>query len=182
MNSFIATIVARWSRGAFALSVIYTAACVLLMVTGLGGDGIVEYVGAWGSFPVSVMICVVMWPSMTDPALNPRRRLAWRLIFAALVLDIVASIGWGYGALTENVTFGSWPDVLYIFYYPLAAGAFGLLYLDLGGRVRTRSFVDAFADSGGEFGWQVTDEKGRGMDRNFSRKIQVNYFLTVGVL
>ena len=37
------------------------------------------------------------------------------------MLDLIASIGWGYSALTENVTFGSWPDVLYIFYYPLAA-------------------------------------------------------------
>ena len=52
------------------------------------------------------------------------------------MLDIIASIGWGYSALTENVTFGSWPDVLYIFYYPLAALAFVLLYLDLGGRVQ----------------------------------------------
>ena len=75
--------------------------------------------------------------------LSRRRRLAWRLIFVALVLDIIASVGWGYSALTENVTFGSWPDVLYIFYYPLAAWAFVLLYIDLGGRVRTpRALID----------------------------------------
>ena len=113
------------------------------MITGWGGEGVAEFLGAWGSFPVSVVICVVLWPSLVDPALSRRRRLAWRLIFAALVLDIVASIGWGYSALTENVTFGSWPDVLYIFYYPLAAAACGLLYLDLGGRVKTpRALID----------------------------------------
>ena len=90
-----------------------------------------------------MVICVVLWPSLVDPALSRRRRLAWRLIFAALALDIVASIGWGYSALTENVTFGSWPDVLYIFYYPLARWAFVLLYLDLGGRVNTpRALID----------------------------------------
>src|SRR6187549_3730857 len=137
MNSFVARIVARWAATAFALAVIYTAVCMVIMMTGWGGKDVAEYIGAWGSFPVSVIICVVLWPSLLDAALSRRRRLAWRLIFAALVLDIVASIGWGYSALTENVTFGSWPDVLYIFYYPLAALAFLLLYLDLGGRVKT---------------------------------------------
>jgi diguanylate cyclase (GGDEF)-like protein/PAS domain S-box-containing protein len=143
MNAFFANIVARWARPAFVVSVIYTALCVLFMLTGWGGEAVGEYIGAWGSFPVSLTICVVLWPSLSDPAMSPRRRLAWRLIFAALVLDIVASIGWGYSALTENVTFGSWPDVLYIFYYPLAAIAFGLLYLDLGGRIaRPRALID----------------------------------------
>ena len=41
------------------------------------------------------------------------------------------------------MTFGSWPDVLYLFYYPLAAVACGLLYFDLGGRLNTaRSLID----------------------------------------
>ena len=143
MNSLIARIVARWAGAAFVLSVAYAAACMLIMITGWGGKGVADYLGAWGSFPVSVVICVVLWPSMVDPALSQRRRLAWRLIFAALALDIVASIGWAYSALTENVTFGSWPDVLYIFYYTLAAAAFVLLYLDLGGRVKTpRALID----------------------------------------
>jgi diguanylate cyclase (GGDEF)-like protein/PAS domain S-box-containing protein len=143
MNSFVATLVARWARGAFALSVVYTVICVAVLITGWGGEPVAAYIGAWGSLPVSVVICVVLWPSMVDPALSRRRRRAWQLIFAALALDIVASFGWGYSALTENVTFGSWPDVLYIFYYPLAALAFGLLYLDLGGRVRTpRALID----------------------------------------
>jgi len=143
MNSFVATLVARWARGAFAVAVVYTVVCVALLIGGWGGTDVVEYIGAWGSFPVSLGICLVLWPSMVDPALSRRRRLAWRLIFAALALDLIASIGWGYSALTENVTFGSWPDALYIFYYPLAALAFGLLYLDLGGRVRTpRALID----------------------------------------
>jgi diguanylate cyclase (GGDEF)-like protein/PAS domain S-box-containing protein len=143
MNTFLAHIVARWARPAFVVSVIYTALCVLFMLTGWGGEAVGEYIGAWGSLPVSVTICIVLWPSLSDPAVSRRRRQAWRLIFMALVLDIVASIGWGYAALTEHVTFGSWPDVLYFFYYPLAALAFGLLYLDLGGRIGTpRALID----------------------------------------
>ena len=135
MNSFIARFAGRWARTLFAIAVVYTAVCVLFMVAGWGGEAVTDFIGAWGSFPVSVVICVLLWPSLFDPALSHRRRRAWRLIFAALVLDLIASVGWGYSALTENVTFGSWPDVLYIFYYPLAAWAFVLLYLDLGGRV-----------------------------------------------
>ncbi len=143
MSSFIAGIVTRWARAAFAASVVYTAACVLLLATGWGGESVAEFVGAWGSFPVSVVICVVLWPSLVDETLTRRRQLAWRLIFTALVLDLVASIGWGYSALTENVTFGSWPDVLYLFYYPLAAMAFALLYVELGGNLRTpRALID----------------------------------------
>jgi diguanylate cyclase (GGDEF)-like protein/PAS domain S-box-containing protein len=125
------------------MAVIYSVVCVLAMVTGWGGEAVTDYVGAWGSYPVSITICVVLWPSLTDASLTVYRRRAWRLIFIALMLDNIASVGWGYSALTENVTFGSWPDVLYIFYYPLAAWAFVLLYLDLGGRVRTaRALID----------------------------------------
>jgi diguanylate cyclase (GGDEF)-like protein/PAS domain S-box-containing protein len=143
MNAFVASFVARWARPLFAISVIYSAVCVLFMVSGWGGAAVTDFIGAWGSFPVSVVICAVLWPSLSDPGLSDRRRRAWQLIFVALVLDLIASVGWAYSALTENVTFGSWPDVLYIFYYPLAAWAFGLLYIDFGGSMRTpRALID----------------------------------------
>jgi PAS domain S-box-containing protein len=59
------------------------------------------------------------------------------------VLDLVASIGWGYSALTSSETWGAWPDVVWIGWYPLVAAAFSLLYADLGGRLdTTRSLVD----------------------------------------
>jgi hypothetical protein len=137
MNAFVARIVARWAGGAFALSVVYAAVCMLIMITGVGGRSVAEYLGAWGSFPVSVVICVVLWPSLVDPALSRRRRLAWGLIFAALVLDIVASVGWGYSTYRKR-DLRFMPDALYIFFYPLAALAF-VLHLDLGGRVKLRA-------------------------------------------
>ena len=143
MNAFIARFTARWARTLFAIAVFYSIVCVLILITGWGGESVTDYVGAWGTFPVSIAICVVLWPSLLDASLSAHRRRAWRLLFIALMLDIIASIGWGYSALTENVTFGSWPDVLYIFYYPLAAWAFVLLYVDLGGRVSTpRALID----------------------------------------
>jgi len=143
MNSFVARFAGRWARTLFAVSVVYSAVLMLLMVTGWGGAPVTDFIGAWGSVPVSIAICVVLWPTLFDETLTYRRRRAWRFIFAALMLDNIASVGWAHSALTENVTFGSWPDVLYIFYYPLAAWAFVLLYLDLGGRVRTvRAWID----------------------------------------
>jgi diguanylate cyclase (GGDEF)-like protein/PAS domain S-box-containing protein len=125
------------------VSVIYGVVCTLAMTLGWGGDEVKDFIGAWGSFPVSIAIGAVLWPSLVDPELSRRRRLAWSMIFAGLVLDIVASVGWGYSALTENVTFGSWPDVLYLFYYPLAAIGCALFYRELGGRFNTpRALID----------------------------------------
>jgi diguanylate cyclase (GGDEF)-like protein/PAS domain S-box-containing protein len=71
------------------------------------------------------------------------RRRAFQLLAIAQLLDLVASIGWGYAALTASETWGLWPDVVWIFFYPLAGAAFLLFYFDLGGRLTTvRSLVD----------------------------------------
>ena len=97
---------------------------MLFMVAGWGGEAVAEFIGAWGSFPLMRRdLCSCCGRRSPIASLTRRRRLAWRLIFAALMLDLIASVGWGYSALTDNVTFGSWPDVLYLFYYPLAAWA-----------------------------------------------------------
>jgi diguanylate cyclase (GGDEF)-like protein/PAS domain S-box-containing protein len=143
MNQWIRKFIARGSRVMVVACVGYSLVCVVALLAGWGGEPVAEYIGAWGSFPLSFAILAMLWPSLRDVALSRRRRLAWRMIFAALVLDVVASTGWGYSALTENVTFGSWPDALYLFYYPLAAVACVLFYVDLGGRfTTTRALID----------------------------------------
>ena len=125
------------------LGVLYSIACAMALALGWGGAAGAEYIGAWGTFPLMISAGLMLWPVINDASLAPRRRLAYRLFFGALTLDFIASIGWGYSALTTNVTFGSWPDVLYLFYYPMAAVACGLLYFDLGGRLDTaRSLID----------------------------------------
>jgi diguanylate cyclase (GGDEF)-like protein/PAS domain S-box-containing protein len=143
MNANFANLMTRWSRPTLIVSAIYSAVCAAAMTFSVGGVPVRDFIAAWGSFPVSIIIAVLMWPVIRDESLPRRRRLAWRFVFAAMVLDLVASAGWGYSALTENVTFGSWPDVLYIFYYPCFAIACGLFYLELGGRLNsTRSVID----------------------------------------
>ena len=143
MKGWLQRFVARHSRLLVVLGAIYSCACALSLLTGFGGERVAQFAGAWGTFPLSFAILVMLWPSLSHPALSKRRRLAWRLIFAALVLDVVASTGWGYSALTENVTFGAWPDALYLFYYPLAAIACALFYKDVGGRLDTpRALID----------------------------------------
>jgi hypothetical protein len=133
----------RWARISIALCVLYSVACALALAMGWGGEATAAYIGAWGTMPIEAAVALMLWPVVTDAELSSRRRLAFRLFFGALLLDLIASVGWGYSALTENVTFGSWPDVLYLFYYPMAAGACGLLYFDLGGRLNTaRSLID----------------------------------------
>jgi diguanylate cyclase (GGDEF)-like protein/PAS domain S-box-containing protein len=123
---------------------IYAGACSLALGFHLGGDDVVELLGAWASLPMIAGICALLWPAMRDPALSRRRRIAWTLVFVAQLLDFVASMGWGYGVLSDNISIGAWPDVLYMFFYPLIATACVLLYLDLGGRLdTTRALVDA---------------------------------------
>jgi diguanylate cyclase (GGDEF)-like protein/PAS domain S-box-containing protein len=143
MRLSLGTLVDRWSRLAIAGCVIYGCAISVVLLAGWGGTPVAEWISAWGTFPIMFVLLVMLWPVVTDRALGVRRRRAFQLMFAASVLDLVASIGWGYAGLTESETFGAWPDVLWIFYYPMAAGACALLYFDLGGRLDSmRSVVD----------------------------------------
>jgi diguanylate cyclase (GGDEF)-like protein/PAS domain S-box-containing protein len=152
MQSTLGKFADRWAQTSFTLCVLYSIACTLALAMGWGGVATAEYIGAWGTFPLMVAAAIMLWPVITDASLTRRRRLAYQLFFGALMLDCIASLGWGYSALTEHVTFGSWPDVLYLFYYPMAAVACGLLYFDLGGRLDTaRSLID-FATLGLGFG------------------------------
>jgi diguanylate cyclase (GGDEF)-like protein/PAS domain S-box-containing protein len=133
----------RWARTLVVACLIYSAACALVLLGDWGSESAKEITGAWGSFPLIVVTGVVLWPVITDRSLSVARRSAYRWLFAALVLDMIASVGWGYDALTANETYGSWPDVLYLFYYPMAAVACALLYVDLGGRLDSaRSIID----------------------------------------
>jgi diguanylate cyclase (GGDEF)-like protein/PAS domain S-box-containing protein len=143
MGNAIGNLVDRWSRTALSLCIVYSMMCLVALNFGFGGEQVADLIGAWGSFPIIITLLVLLWPVMTDHALTSKRRLAFRLIFAAELLDIVASIGWGYSELTASVAYGAWPDVLWLFYYPLAAAACITLYFDVGGRMNTmRSLVD----------------------------------------
>ncbi len=135
--------VERWSRPAIAGCVLYGCAISVILLSGWGGGTVAARIGAWGTFPIMITMLVMMWPVITDHALSSRRRTAYKLLFAAGILDAIASIGWGYSALTASETFGSWPDALWVLDYPLTATACMLLYFDLGGRLNsTRSIVD----------------------------------------
>jgi diguanylate cyclase (GGDEF)-like protein/PAS domain S-box-containing protein len=84
-----------------------------------------------------------MWPVITDATLSLLRRRAYQMFFAALVLDFVASVGWSLSGVASEAAYGTWPDILFLFYYPLAASGCVLLYFDLGGRLSTaRSVFD----------------------------------------
>ncbi len=143
MGFSLGTFLDRWSRALIAGGIVYSCVISVVLLAGWGGDSVAEWISAWATFPVMGVMLVMMWSVITDRSLSPYRRRAFQLIFAAGVLDFVASVGWGYGALTASETFGSWPDVVWLFYYPLFAWACGLLYFDLGGRLNTvRSLVD----------------------------------------
>jgi len=143
MNAKFANWMARAARPTLIVSAIWSVSCASAMVFGWGGDAVRDVIAAWGSFPVSVAIALLMWPVIFDRTLPARRRLAWRFAFVGVVLDLVASVAWAYRALNDNVTFGSWPDALYIFYYPCAAASCILFFRELGGRLNSaRAIID----------------------------------------
>jgi diguanylate cyclase (GGDEF)-like protein/PAS domain S-box-containing protein len=144
ISSLLRHLPARRSRALFCITAIYGCASALALAFGWGGQRIADLLAAWASLPIGVAICVFLWPALWDPAMGRRRRIAWGLVFTAQMLDLIASAGWGYGVITENVSIGAWPDVLYVFFYPLVAIACVLLYLELGGRLDTpRALIDA---------------------------------------
>jgi diguanylate cyclase (GGDEF)-like protein/PAS domain S-box-containing protein len=145
MKDLLQRVLARRSRLVIVVAALYSAACASVLLTHAGGDAVARQLGAWGTFPLSIAILITLWPSMTGAHLNRRRRLAWQLMFAAVAFDLVAGIGWSFDAVFENVTIGSWPDVVYLFYYPLAAAACVLFYVELGGRMNTPRAVVDFA-------------------------------------
>jgi diguanylate cyclase (GGDEF)-like protein/PAS domain S-box-containing protein len=133
----------RWSRVLIAGCIVYSCVITVALLAGWGGESAAAWISAWATFPIMLPMLVMIWSVIADRTLSPYRRRAFKLMFAAAILDLVASVGWGYGALTTSETFGSWPDLVWLFYYPLFAWACGLLYFDLGGRLdTTRSLVD----------------------------------------
>jgi diguanylate cyclase (GGDEF)-like protein/PAS domain S-box-containing protein len=143
MISRFASLLDRRSRVIVTCCAVFALAEVAIFLSGFGGETFVTWVSAWGNLPLMALILVLLWPVITDSSLTPLRRRAFQLVAVAQVLDLVASVGWGYGALTASETWGLWPDAVWILFYPLAAGAFVLLYLELGGRFNTvRSIVD----------------------------------------
>ncbi len=134
---------ARWSRPAVALCVSYSVLCSCALLAGWGGEPVARFIGSWGSVPLLVAVVSFLWPVANDRSLPRLRRRAFQLFLAAEVLDLVATIGWSYSALNTGTTYGSWPDVIWLFYYPLAAAACMYLYFSLGGRLDTlRSQLD----------------------------------------
>ncbi len=143
MIAFLASISARHSRAIYIGAMLYGVLCAFAMALGKEGSRLEEWLGAFGAWPVGAAICLLLLPRTVDPALSRLRRRAWTLLLVAQLLDLTASTGWGYSVLSGNVSIGAWPDVLYVFFYPLATGACLLLYADIGGGLRTmRSLID----------------------------------------
>ena len=134
---------ARHSRAIFLVTLAYGVACALAMALGTQGSRTGEWLGAFGAWPVGFAICLLLLPRVVDPSLSRRRRIAWLLVLIGQSLDLIASAGWGISVLSGDITIGAWPDVLYVFFYPLGACACALLYFDLGGRLRSpRALID----------------------------------------
>jgi diguanylate cyclase (GGDEF)-like protein/PAS domain S-box-containing protein len=143
MSFSLGSFLDRWSRAITAGAVIYAAATAAVLLGSWASEDLRAWIGAWGNLPYMVIIVMAMWPVIKDRSQSRLRRRAFQFLFAAHLMDFVAFMGWGYDALANSETFGSWPDVVWIFFYPLAAAACILMYFELGGRFNsTRSIID----------------------------------------
>jgi diguanylate cyclase (GGDEF)-like protein/PAS domain S-box-containing protein len=143
MTGFPTSLPDRGPRTAIAGCVLYALAMAAILLSGWGGEEVAGWISAWGNFPIVAVVLALFLPLLRDSNLSWQRRRAFQLMFAAQILDLIASIGWGYAASSANETWSSWPDVVWTGWYPLVTIAFALLYVDLGGRLETtRSLVD----------------------------------------
>jgi diguanylate cyclase (GGDEF)-like protein len=67
-----------------------------------------------------------------------RRRTAWRILLAFSLLDVVGGVWWTVNHYVDGTVYGSGPDILYLFSYPLYAAACVALFRDQGGSFHRR--------------------------------------------
>ena len=103
----------RWARSLLVGSVLYAVLMAIALLAKWGGEPAAAWISAWGNFPLMAVMLLMALPVIRDRALSWHRRRAFQLLFVAQLLDLVASVGWGYGALTASETWGAWPDVVW---------------------------------------------------------------------
>ena len=117
----------RWVDRLLVGFVIYVIAGTAWMLSGLGGPGVIYYVGLFYKLPAELLAVVVSAATarrMSAGAL----RLAWRSLTIALTLyliaDCISPVFW----LEGRDPFPSPTDILYLaFYLPFAAAALWLI-------------------------------------------------------
>ena len=116
---------------------IYALIVAAWMYFGWAGQAVVEVVGTWHAlFSQTVALCLMV-PLLRE--LKPGfRRVGWLLIFLAAITDLIGNLWWAYLHSDPIRVETGWNDVVYMAYYPLAAGAFAMFFRELGGSFRRR--------------------------------------------
>jgi PAS domain S-box-containing protein len=103
---------------------------------------------AWVPLPsqlgVLFLIAALLHERHPRPEAGDPRRMFWRLMFAAVAVNFVATIGWTYLAAINNTAYGTWGEALYLLSYPILACGYAFLLVDQGAPLRSaRVWLDA---------------------------------------
>ena len=99
--------------------------------------------------PVQAFTIVQVIRSLARVRHDATRRLGWRLLLGAFVVDTAAILAWNYIYHHGNLTpFGTLADILYLINYALLAAACGAFYICCGGTFRSSRVWLDFATLG----------------------------------
>jgi PAS domain S-box-containing protein len=99
---------------------------------------------AWCEVPAQLAVLYLIVRLLVDSALPRQRAVAWRFLFVATVLDLVANIAWMEIAESRAVLYGSAADFGFVLNYVALVACIVYFYRACGGRLGTAQFwIDA---------------------------------------
>ena len=98
-------------------------------------------VSAWVPLPAQLTVLYLIGARISRrrpaPEVRDTRRTFWWLMFIAVAINLVATIGWTYLAAINNTAYGTWGEALYLLSYPVLAVAYFVLFCDAAGSLHS---------------------------------------------
>lgn len=123
---------------------VYTIAASIVLIYRLLGGQHEDLPAFLIIVPPQATFSLILWALLGRPGLAPARRLAWGLLLAATLFDLLGIVDWSYFASITNQPFGTWADALYMVNYVLLTCAAVAFLVSCGGSfTRARIWADA---------------------------------------
>jgi DNA-binding LytR/AlgR family response regulator len=142
LNRIAANLRVRWPLAAAgSYSVLFLA---WLASHTRGPPALAIQASSWSTIPVQALAILLIARLLLRRDMPARRRAAWALIMAGMMLNVLGTVIWALRVAGDAVSTPNASDPLYSLGYPFFTVALLLLFLDLGGSLRRpRAWVDA---------------------------------------
>ena len=119
----------------------YTVAASIWLASMWDASETAGRMSAWVPLPAQLAVLCLIGARVAhrrlDPEVRDTRRTFWWLMFTAVAINLVATIGWTYLAAINNTAYGTWGEALYLLSYPVLAVAYFALFCDAAGSLRS---------------------------------------------